>query len=203
MPDNSTKSPLRTYGCGDLDVVFGDADIALCPWERAGRLKTGDPILESNTAEVLAAPVWLSLVDPRQLWASQPWVLRTHAAYYRTGEWERTGVTSADRHVEANRFPVIVPDRLDRLVIRTGHHRALAALVDGRPLLCRLATAAPDGAVAVTPSLLVGTHSRLPHVQVSNAASAVAYIESGTAVLCDEVLAREVAERHEAAGNRR
>ena len=56
MPDNSTKSPLRTYGCGDLDVVFGDADIALCPWERAGRLKTGDPILESNTAEVLAAP---------------------------------------------------------------------------------------------------------------------------------------------------
>jgi len=203
MPDIFTNSPSRMYGCDDLDAVFGDTDMALCPWERAGRLKKGDPILESNTDAVLDSPIWLSLVDPRRLWASQPWVLRTHAAYYRTGEWERTGVTSADRHVEANRFPVIVPDRLDRLIIRTGHHRALAALIEGRPLLCRLATAPPDGAVAITPRLLVGAHSRLPHVTAPNSGSAVRHIESGTAVLCDEVLAREVAERLEAEGDRR
>lgn len=193
----------RLYGCGELNVVFGHADSVLCPWARAGRLKAGDQTLESNTSEVLASPIWLSLVDPRRLWASQPRVLRTHAAYYRTGEWERTGVTSADRHVAANRFPVVAPDRLGRLVIRTGHHRALVALVEGRPLLCRLATAPPDGAIAITPTLLVGTRSRLPHVKVLNAAAGVGCIKSGSAVLCDETLAREISKRIEAERNAR
>lgn len=190
----------RLYGCGNLDAVFGDADFILCPWRRAGRLKAGDPVLDKNTAEVLQAPIWLSLVDPRRLWASQPRVLRIHAAYYLTGEWERTGITSADQHVAANRFPVIVPDRLGRLIIRTGHHRSLAALVEGRPLVCRLATAPPDGAVALTPRLLVGETSRLEHVVPRSAAEGVGLIRSGITIVCNEALARTIADRLGAAG---
>ena len=101
---------------------------------------------------MLAQPVDLVDVDPRQLWASQPWVVRHHAAYYRTGEWERTGRTSADHWVELNQFPVVV-ERRGRSIIVAGHHRATAALIDGRPL--RVRVAARGGRVAVTPLLFV------------------------------------------------
>ena len=180
------------FGCGDLDAVFGPTGMALCPWTEAGRLRRGDDVLNSNTAAALEAPVWLSEVDPRLLWASQPKVLRHHVEYYRTGAWERTGVTSADRHVPANRFPVVAPDRLGRLVIRTGHHRSMAALIDGRSLLCRLATAPPDGATALTPTLLAGTSSRLPHTVVDDETTALDLIRTGRAVLCAPDLAMSV-----------
>ena len=198
-PLHDTPHDIRTaahleqlYGCGDLDAVFGPAPTTVCPWARAGRPKQGDLVLHDTTHAVLRDPVWLSHVDPRRLWASQARVVRTHAEYYLTGEWERTGITSADHHSRANRFPVIAPDRHGRLVIRTGHHRSLAALVEGRPLLCRLATAPPDGAVAITPTLLVGTHSRLPHTSVADVEQALEIIAAGGTVLCGDRIAAQV-----------
>lgn len=195
--DDLTTAKLdRLYGCHDLDAAFGPAPTAICPWPKSGMPKLGDHVLAANTAHVLQGPVWLSHVDPRLLWASQPRVVRTHAEYYLTGTWERSGITSADRNVAANRFPTVAPDRLGRLVIRTGHHRSLAALVQGRPLVCRLATAPPDGAVAWTPTLLVGTHSRLPHTPVDDVERALELISAGIAVLCrDEIAAGLVYQR--------
>jgi hypothetical protein len=206
-PNSPTPHDTRTtallaqlHGCRDLGAVFGVAPTAICPWPTPGRPKRGDQVLAANTADVLQGPVWLSQVDPRLLWASQPRVVRTHAEYYLTGIWERTGVTSADRDVPANRFPIIAPDHRSRLIIRTGHHRSLAALVEGRPLVCRLATAPPDGAVAQTPTLLVGTYSRLPHTAVDDVEQALELIATGTAVRCSDEVATAVYERITAAG---
>lgn len=84
----------------------------------------------------MLGPVVLVPIDPRMLLASQPFVVRHHAAYYLEGEWERTGLTSADRRSLANRWP-IVAFAGERGVILSGHHRSLRALLSGVPLLAR------------------------------------------------------------------
>ena len=80
-------------------------------------------------------------------------MLRTHAAYYLTGEWEITGRTSADMHSIANRYPTFV-DRRGQLIIATGHHRSLAALIEGRPVLARVVADDPQP-VSITPHLTI------------------------------------------------
>lgn len=62
----------------------------------------------------------LTEVDPTELFATQTWVLRAHVAYYLSGEWERTGRTSADMHQRANRYPLIYLDGRGQLLILAG-----------------------------------------------------------------------------------
>lgn len=126
----------RLWGCADIDRVFHGSDRVMLPWPRAPRSRTPRP-----TAPV-GAPR-LEPVDPRRLCASQPWVVRHHAAYYLTGVWERTGQTSAAMAAASNRYPVIEVDITGRHIIRTGHHRSLAALIEGRPVLARVIHASP------------------------------------------------------------
>jgi hypothetical protein len=71
----------------------------------------------------------------------QPWVLRHHVEYYLTSVWETTGRTSADMDQIANRYPLIHVDASGGLTILTGHHRSAAALLEGRPVLARIAVA--------------------------------------------------------------
>ena len=175
----------RLWGAGDLSVVFGHgAPKAVCPFPRAGGSKHEPSVRQSFTQELIDSPLWLSEVDPRALWSSQGWVLREHAEYYRTGRWELTGITSADRDRESNRFPVIIRDSLGRLVIAAGHHRATVALIEGRPLLCRLFPSQPDGAIALLPHVLLGTSSRLGHVVCSTLNEATESAHAGHVVLC-------------------
>lgn len=141
----------RLWGCGDLDVVFGAHPKVVAPWPAAPRRKHHPKFDADAVARLTAGPPDLVEVDPRSLWASQPWVLRCHADYYLTGRWERTGLTSADRHLELNRFPVVVADHRDRSVIVSGHHRATVALAEGRPLLVRRPATGPRH--ALTPLL--------------------------------------------------
>ena len=143
----------RLWGCGDLDVLFTGHVQVPAPWPRAARRRHERTIDVSAVAALIAQPVDLVEVDPRGLHASQPWVVRHHASYYGTGEWERTGRTSADRHLELNQYPVVITDSGGRRVIVAGHHRATAALIAGRPLLVR--TAAVGERFAVTPLLFV------------------------------------------------
>jgi hypothetical protein len=144
-------SSARSWDCGSMDILFGPHSQVVAPWPRAPRRK-GQPAFDVTAVPALLdAPVDLVEVDPRELWANQTWVVRGHADYYLTGRWERSGETSADRHIELNRFPVVVPDHRQRLVIISGHHRAAAALIEGRPLLVR--RAATDARCAITPLL--------------------------------------------------
>ena len=99
------------WGCGDLDACFNGAPKVIVPWPSAGRRKNERRIPEAEVEQLIAAPARLHEVDPRTLFATQPWVLRTHAAYYLTGEWEITGRTSADMHSIANRYPTFVERR--------------------------------------------------------------------------------------------
>ena len=141
----------RIWGSGDLDALFGDHNKVIAPWPKAPRRKHHPAFDRDVLARLEASPADLVEIDPRTLWASQPWVLRRHADYYRTGRWERTGLTSADHHLELNRFPVVVADHQDRLVIAAGHHRSTVALIEGRPLLVR--RIATGTSCAVTPLL--------------------------------------------------
>jgi hypothetical protein len=171
------------WGVGDLDVLFGDAPKVVCPFPRAGQLKHPSP---EHAMPDLTGSVYLTLVDPRDLWSSQGWVVRHHADYYRTGEWERTGVTSADRDTETNWYPLVVQDHLGRLVIKAGHHRATTALIEGRPLLARVFPDTKDQAVAVLPKLLYGWTSRLPHLKCRSAGEIVSAIREGYTALCND-----------------
>lgn len=167
-----------------MDAVFrGGVPRVPCPWPRLGATRTRPAPSRLVTAEMVQREVRLVEVDPRILWCSQGWVVLEHARYYTTGRWERTGVTSADRHVVANRFPLVVRDDRDRFVIVAGHHRSLAALVMGRRLLCRLMPDGTDSAVALTPHLLVGAATALSAVRCDTAMEACAIVGSGRRAL--------------------
>lgn len=181
----------RLWGCGNLEAAFRDLPKVAVPWPVAGRLRHMPPAWRLATPEALARPVHLTEVDPRQLHASQSWVLRHHVDYYLSGRWEVTGITSADRDKDWNRYPVVVRDHHDRLVIAVGHHRSLAAVVEGRPVLARVIDGEPDEAVALVPHVLWGQRSRLPHLVCASIDEGVAVASSGRVALCPD---REVAE---------
>lgn len=180
------------YGADDLDALFGHGHAkAACPFPSVGRLKQPEPQPEID----FLAPVHLALLDPRTLWGSQPWVLREHTAYYRTGRWEQTGETSADRDQPSNWYPLVTTDRLGRSVIRAGHHRAVAALLRGSPLLARVVPESTDRAVAVLPHVLLGRTSGLPHLKCRSAGEIVHTVREGRTALCEDAAAVVLAAR--------
>ena len=159
----------RLWGADDLDALFGAHSLVVAPWTRAGQNRKQQRFDRDALTALLAAPATLRDVDPRTLFANQPWIVREHVAYYRTGEWERTGRTSADQWVELNRYPVIVDDHRGRSVILAGHHRSAAALLAGRPL--RVRVAAVDSRSQITP--LLGFDPEVAHAAPGAVAAAV------------------------------
>jgi hypothetical protein len=150
-----TERVSRWWGIGDPDAVFRGGDRTVCPWRSARRLK-GKPLVEPGpVAAVLTGSPYLADVDPRQLHCTQTWVLHQHVAWYLTGQWERTGTTSADRGKAHNRYPLIYEDQWGDLVIAAGHHRSMAALIEGRPVRARVLRPEGATAVAVLPHLFV------------------------------------------------
>lgn len=137
-----------------LAEAFNGHSQIVVSWPRPGRRK-GDPLYDREVvARFVAELPRLVDVDPTKLFATQTWVLRSHVAYYMTGEWERTGRTSADMHQRANRYPLIYPDERRRLLILAGHHRSMAARIEGRTVQARLVGPTPDVGVAVVPSVV-------------------------------------------------
>src|SRR6478609_6175770 len=97
----------RIWRSGDIDAIFGTHDRVITPWPSAPKQKRAAVDVRAAVGELLVRPPLLTTVDPRQLYAGLPWILRQHVTHYLTGIWERTGRTSADHHVELNRFPVV------------------------------------------------------------------------------------------------
>lgn len=138
-----TTTTERWWKAGQAEAVFGDHVKVIAPWHSGNRRRA------LTLLDDIQVPVRLRPVDPRRLSCTQTWVVRHHVEYYLTGEWERTGRTSADRGQAANRFPIVVGD-----TIVAGHHRTAAALLAGRMLLVRAVEGA--GPIAVTPTLFIG-----------------------------------------------
>lgn len=137
-----------------LDAAFGGHAQIVAPWPRPGRRK-GDQLYDRDmVSSFVGEQPRLTDVDPADLYATQTWVLRSHVSYYSSGEWERTGRTSADMHQRANRYPLLYRDGRGRLLILAGHHRSMAALIEGRSVQARLVGASPDVGVAITPSVV-------------------------------------------------
>lgn len=145
------------WGIGDLDAVFGASDRVVCPWRSASRARERPVYRPEDVRALLAGGPHLVDLDPRDLRCTQTWVLAQHARYYLTGQWERTGTTSADRGAAHNRYPLIHVGQRGQLVILAGHHRSLAALIEGRPVRARVLRPEGSTTVAVLPRLLVGS----------------------------------------------
>lgn len=187
------------WGCNDITALVGAAAQQIpAPWpsvDRAGIRSTVDQRLVDET---LATPVELIELDPRTLWGSRPSLLRDHLDYYCTGQWERTGRTSADEDEEVNRFPVVIPDRQGRLVIIEGHHRAAAALLEARTLRAR--TPSPTGAFHVTALLKVDPDGPSLSDDSASRLSAGRQVAVPDLDAAREVLGRSGASGQEAAG---
>jgi len=177
----------RLWACDDLDAVFPEAvPKATLPWPRARRIGRGqlhDKVqLAAEMAEALPC---IALLDPRTLWASQPYATRAGVEYYLGPTWFRTGLTYADQEQRFNRLPVVERRSDGTDVLLGGHHRSCASLLLGRPVLARcIVHAGRDAPVERVdlrlPSLALGPWSAA--VAVDSVAEALAAIEAGTPV---------------------
>lgn len=129
----SQASIERSYGKG-IEGIFGNSQTTTpVPWPSAPRKKGQKPIDRELIREALNNPK-IEGVDPRLLHATQPNIVRTHADYYMTDAYKKTGKTAADQGNPTNAFPMIYVNRDGKHIILSGHHRAAAALAKGEPL---------------------------------------------------------------------
>lgn len=135
------------YGANDIERMFPDQmPITTVPWSQMSRRKDRGDYNKNLVADELRKPpseVTLHPVDTRGLHASQPMVLREHVQHYLSGEYERTGRTSADQELTGNQHPVVyrragLGGGPTQDLLLSGHHRAAAALLQGRELHARL-----------------------------------------------------------------
>ena len=128
---------------GFRQLFPGEQSSALTPWSGVGGLKHRAPYEQSKVSAALREPASkLVEVDPRNLRATQPEITRAGVEYYMGQEHRRTGETFADRMSPGNRYPVVysrthpVTGNVENMIL-SGHHRAAAALLQGRQLHAR------------------------------------------------------------------
>jgi len=130
----------RLYGSHDLEGMFGNHPKTTTPWPRASRRKDVQDYDKDLVRRTLETPLRgahdLYEVDPRHLHASQPWITHQGVAHYMKGDYEKTGRTFADQHDVGNQYPFVY-SRHGQHVLLSGHHRAAAALLQGRSLRAR------------------------------------------------------------------
>jgi hypothetical protein len=129
----------RLYGANDVEAMFGGSLIRSAPWQRAPRRKSQAPYDKRLVHEELSRPpeaANFADVDPRRLLATQPSVTRGGVAYYMSPQFHQTGRTFADQGNVGNAHPFVY-NRDGQDMLLSGHHRAAAALLQGRPLRAR------------------------------------------------------------------
>lgn len=186
-----SEAAARLSSCRELASAFS-GDRRVVPWPSAPRRK-GEPVVATgDIGRLIAGPPALADLDPRVMFATQTFCVASHVAYYLGPEWARTGRTSADAGKPSNRYPLVWVDGDGRQILLGGHHRSLAALIQGRPVRCRVLRAEGDDAVAVLPLLLAGPSAPVPHGATSDPAEATATITAlSTALVPDLSVARE------------
>lgn len=139
--DEYTREQFRkvheAYGTGDVSRLgLQGVAPAPAPWPRAGRRKHQRDYDQDLVRQALEGPQELTDVDPRHLHSTQPSITKGGVEYYMGDEYEQTGATFADQGNAGNRFPVVY-EREGVNMLLSGHHRASAALLKGRPLAAR------------------------------------------------------------------
>ena len=107
------------------------------PFPAAGRRKSQMPYDQDLVHKTLAGSPVPEAIDPRTVSSTQSWVTRAGVAHY-MDEGNRTkGVLFGDAHEPGNQTPVVYSrkeceDCPETHMLLTGHHRATAALLQGR-----------------------------------------------------------------------
>lgn len=134
------------FGVNDVDAVFKGNPLAGAPWAQAPRSKThrlDDPRLVQDAVANPDKYKTVSL-DPRDLYAGQPQVVRAAAQHYMQNTYHQTGQTYENSRNPGNAQAVVFHDTVnDRKIIRSGHHRALSALLRGEQFEPLLVEGAP------------------------------------------------------------
>lgn len=131
----------RAHGTNNLDSLFPD-----------GAPRTSIPLPAFNTnkgydkeavRQTLSTPITnpeeqFVDVDPRTLSVSQGSVTRSGVSHYLSDDYKKTGETFADQGNAGNRHPVVYDrnDGSERIAL-SGHHRAMAALLQGTTVRMR------------------------------------------------------------------
>ena len=126
----------RMHGSRDLDKVSSSAAApGVAPWPGAGKSKNA-PLYDQNVVrEALTQPRSQKDIrpqDPRQLHATQTGLTRGGVGHYMSDEYAQTGRMHADGSNVGNVNPVMYHKKDGRSLILSGHHRAGAALLQGK-----------------------------------------------------------------------
>ena len=131
------KGVEQFHGAG-LGSLFpeGSAGITTVPFPAAGRRKDRNPYDKDLVHKALSNETATEQFDPRTLHATQPSVTRSGVQHYM--DPSNQGLY-ADQHEAGNKHPVIYSrkdcaDCPETNMILSGHHRATAALLQGRQL---------------------------------------------------------------------
>lgn len=122
------------YGQG-IDRMFPEgATDTVAPWPQAGRKKTVQDYDKDLVTRSITHPHEFSVeeLDPRELHSMQPKVTRAGVSHY--VQHGQEGETFDNDHRLGNDLPRVY-HRIDdnQKLILSGHHRAAAALAEGRP----------------------------------------------------------------------
>lgn len=140
-PNKYGKSPAELHGnVGHVDEYFQGNSTRPVPWPASPVSKTHHLYDKEGVRKALSDPDHpLEDVDPRELHASQPSVVRAALSHYLGDEHKKTGKTFEASGNVGNKHPVVFHDtETGRKTILSGHHRAFAALAQGRPLRARV-----------------------------------------------------------------
>ncbi len=143
MADLGSPQFDKHYGRGQQSLFPNGETKVTAPFPSAGRRKDRKDYDQGKVTEALNKPAALEEIDTRGLKASQPWVTGGGVSHYMGAggaEYDRTGVTYADQANPGNKYPVIYHRRnspeesTSARIILSGHHRATAAHLQGKPL---------------------------------------------------------------------
>ena len=147
MEPHDTFQPAQTarfarveqhHGSGDVDALFqGNPVSGLHP---GGKRRYNRQLVTDTVRSVLHGETHPEHVDPRYLHMTQTNITRAGVKHYvENPTYHETGETFADKEKAGNRLPVIHESKnaqggLHRQIL-SGHHRAAAAVLTGKPLL--------------------------------------------------------------------
>jgi hypothetical protein len=138
--DEVSETSMRLWGARGLAAMFDGSPTTPPPFRSAGGrrdIKSYDQVLVHEHLTRDPAKHELIDFDPRMLCSTQAAVTRTGVEYYLGGKYRTTGWTYADQHNLGNKHPVVYSrpkmagEGREHLILN-GHHRAAAALLQGK-----------------------------------------------------------------------
>jgi len=130
-------------GAQDIDRMFpGGSPMTTTPWQGMGRRRDVKDYDQERVRHVLLNPQQHPMVhiDPAdvRLRATQPSITRAGVQHYLGDDYAKHGTTYADQHNAGNVHPVVYAREDGQHLLLSGHHRAAAALLQGRQFPVRL-----------------------------------------------------------------